>query len=419
MKTSLTIAETFVGCGGSHLGFKKNGFETVFVNDIWKDALFTLSTNNKELTEEQVICEDICKLDCNKLLEQFPKLSSLDVLMGGVVCKGFSMAGLRNPYDERNYLYLQQLRLVESFKPKISVIENVPGMVSMKILQRDNVDDRFKELDDMFKDLKSSRGRKITLQKKLQMNDYENDEEKQLLTKEVEDIDAKTKDLMDKKETLKEELSTHMYSVLDDIKDRYNMLGYTVYTKVICCADFGGYTNRRRLFIVAIRNDIKTEWTWPEATHDKQGSNNLPKWRTVGDALSLIDYIDKNNPIIDIDNKPMNHKESSVEKFKKITSKKDKTSEKYFSRGSCQRLNADECAPTLVPGHSAFQIHPKEHRSITVREGATISGFPTDYKFCGSHSDKCMQIGNAIPVHLSYAVALQVKKHLDRQDFSQ
>ena len=51
----------------------------------------------------------------------------LDVLFGGVVCKGFSLAGEKSPSDERNYFYHKQLELVEEFRPKISIIENVIG----------------------------------------------------------------------------------------------------------------------------------------------------------------------------------------------------------------------------------------------------------------------------------------------------
>ena len=36
-----------------------------------------------------------------------------------------------------------------------------------------------------------------------------------------------------------------------------------------------------------------------------------------------------------------------------------------------------------------------------------------DFKFCGSHSDRCMQIGNAIPVHLGEALAKSVCNLLD------
>ena len=108
----------------------------------------------------------------------------------------------------------------------------------------------------------------------------------------------------------------------------------------------------------------------------------------------------------------MNHRKKTIEKFKKIKAGV-KSKEGYFSRGSSSRLFIDKPAPTLVPGHSSFQIHPTEHRSITVREGATISGFPINYKFCGSHTDRCMQIGNAIPVQLGETLAKCAKKLLN------
>ena len=137
---------------------------------------------------------------------------------------------------------------------------------------------------------------------------------------------------------------------------------------------------------------------------------NVPDLLTVKDAFNLMDE-NINNPLIDPDNKPMNHKASTVEKFKKITC--DKKSGGFSSRGTSNRLHLNKPAPTLVPGHSSFQIHPIEHRSISVREGATISGFPITYKFKGSHSDRCMQIGNAIPVQLGQILAKCAKKVLE------
>jgi site-specific DNA-cytosine methylase len=122
------VAETFVGCGGSHFGFKKSGFQSVFVNDIWEDAINTLKQNDSSLKPNEVICDDIYNINSETLSKKNIDISNIDVFIGGVVCKGFSLAGVRNPYDERNYLYLQQLRLVGILKPKISIIENVPGL---------------------------------------------------------------------------------------------------------------------------------------------------------------------------------------------------------------------------------------------------------------------------------------------------
>ena len=107
----------------------------------------------------------------------------------------------------------------------------------------------------------------------------------------------------------------------------------------------------------------------------------------------------------------MSHKSSTIEKFKNISSNM-KSSDSYFSRGTSSRLSMDKSAPTLVPGHSSFQIHPFEHRSITVREGAIITGFDKNFKFYGSHTSRCMQIGNAVPINMAYNIALQCKKYL-------
>ena len=78
------------------------------------------------------------------------------------------------------------------------------------------------------------------------------------------------------------------------------------------------------------------------------------------------------------------------------------------------RLDGNKPSPTLVPGHSNFPVHPREHRCITVREAATITGFPLDYVFVGSHTKRCEEVGNAVPIPLSTAIAKSVKDLLDQ-----
>ena len=50
--TGYTIFETFVGAGGSHIGFMQENFRTVYVNDFIDDCLKTLVYNNQNLIEE-------------------------------------------------------------------------------------------------------------------------------------------------------------------------------------------------------------------------------------------------------------------------------------------------------------------------------------------------------------------------------
>lgn len=55
----------------------------------------------------------------------------IDAVMGGPPCQGFSLAGRRNVYDERNSLVFDFIRLVCEIRPKAWVMENVPGLASM------------------------------------------------------------------------------------------------------------------------------------------------------------------------------------------------------------------------------------------------------------------------------------------------
>jgi len=388
-----SIAETFVGCGGSHFGFKKAGFKSIFVNDMWDDAIETLRINNPDLNDNQIILDNIENIDAEYLSQRNINYENLDVLFGGIVCKGFSLAGIRNPYDPRNYLYLQQLRLVEILRPKISIIENVPGIMSMKILKRDeSIKEMCIKLTDICENHKKLRGKLIALTK--------DDSPISIL----EGVKDELNTLTFERKQLENSLEGYMYNVIEHIENLYEDLGYIVHKKVLKCSEYNCATDRKRLFIVAIRNDTNINWEYPEST-------TLINSPTVRDALDMLDINGVNNPVTDIDNRPMTHKSLTIEKFKNIHSGQ-KNSESYFSRGTSSRLSMDKSAPTLVPGHSSFQIHPTEHRSITVREGAIITGFDKNFKFYGSHTSRCMQIGNAVPINMAYHMALQCKKYL-------
>lgn len=399
-----TIFETFVGAGGSHLGFKKNGFKSVFVNDIDENCIKTLLYNNPEIKESAVVkVGDMTKLDADLLLKEMNlKIGELDVMFGGIVCKGFSLAGERSPNDKRNKFYQYQLDLVEKIRPKISVIENVPGIVNAKILRNDTPEELKEEVNILWKKLENYKGFKANARKNNNV------------TKELEE---KGKNLRKEKEHLIAKLNELkcFVSVSEDIENIYKSIGYNVQRKVLNSAQFGSYTKRERIIFVAVRDDIDIKFEYPKPIYKDE-----KEYLTVGDALKLIDYTKD-----DVDNIPMNHNEKTIERFKylkegenlaKIADRlpQELKISKFYSRGSTMRLDSKKSSPTLVPGHSNFPIHPFENRCITVREASTITGFPLDYKFFGSHSKRCEQVGNAVPPALSYAIAKQCKKLLDK-----
>lgn len=430
-----TIYETFVGAGGSHLGFKNNHFISKYVNDFSKEALQTLVNNNPEIARTAWV-DDTSIVDVNPddiLKKTHMKQGEVDVLFGGIVCKGFSLAGERSPNDERNYFYRKQLEIVEATRPKISVIENVPGIQNAEVLSSEAPKEIADEIDKIWQALENYKGQKAELRKKNN------------ITKEFEE---KGRKLRRRKERILKQLKENGYliSVINDIEKRYKKLGYSVDRRVLNSACYGAATKRERVIIVAVRNDVLKKaygiddkhfddytfsFDYPIATHGNEqfkkkysylyekGKKVLPLV-TVNDALSTIDYSNKD----DVDNVPMNHDEKTVRRFKYIPEgdnianhidelPDDLKISRFYSRGNTMRLDGNQPSPTLVPGHSNFPIHPREHRSITVREAATITGFPNDYVFVGNHTKRCEEVGNAVPPALSTAVARQVKKVLD------
>jgi DNA (cytosine-5)-methyltransferase 1 len=75
------------------------------------------------------------------------------------------------------------------------------------------------------------------------------------------------------------------------------------------------------------------------------------------------------------------------------------------------RLTPHECAPT-IRASSGTPFHYAEDRLINVREAACLQSFPIDYKFWGDLVSQYKQVGNAVPVELSKAVARSVRQVL-------
>ena len=415
-----TVFETFVGAGGSHIGFKENSFKSVYVNDIDKDCITTLLYNNPEIKKTAFVeTNSIIDIDTENLLDNINlKEKDLDVMFGGIVCKGFSLAGERSPNDERNYYYHKQIELVGITKPKISIIENVKAFLNGKVLSSKTPKPIRSKVDEIWQKLENFKGQKAEYRKK------------NTITKEFEEYG---KNLRKEKEDLLNEIKSKQYliSVIDDIYVEYAKIGYKVSHKVLNTAWYGASTKRERVIIVAVRKDIDIEYKFPIPIYNsaeiktKLDFDNIPenykfkKPISLKEALKKIDYQKDDN-----DNKPMKHNKKTVDRFKYIKEGGNITEimellpdelkiSNFYSRGNTMRLHMDKLAPTLVPGHSNFPAHPKEHRSITVREAAIISCFPLKYKFFGNHSKRCEHVGNAVPPPLSKAIAKQCVILLD------
>lgn len=109
------------------------GFTPIGSIEIMEQAVETYKYNfvEKKGFEENIESRDIREKEVKKSLYNSVKGKSVDVIVGGFPCQGFSMAGNRIVTDKRNTLYLDMLEIVKNLRPKVVVMENVPGLRSM------------------------------------------------------------------------------------------------------------------------------------------------------------------------------------------------------------------------------------------------------------------------------------------------
>ncbi len=120
------IMDLFCGIGGFSYGFEMTQkYKTVLGVDIWPVALDTFKKNH---ASTEIYQGDIGSLD-EKYLSKYK--GEVDVIIAGPPCQGFSMAGKRDILDKRNNLFNEVIRVVECVSPKVVVIENVLGLLSM------------------------------------------------------------------------------------------------------------------------------------------------------------------------------------------------------------------------------------------------------------------------------------------------
>jgi len=116
-------ASFFAGIGGIDKGFEKAGFETVYANEIDKNAAVTFKANFPNVPI--AIC-DIQTLDAKKDIPAF------DIMIAGFPCQAFSVAGYRQGFDDekgRGNLFFDLIRIIDEKKPSVVFLENVKNLV--------------------------------------------------------------------------------------------------------------------------------------------------------------------------------------------------------------------------------------------------------------------------------------------------
>ena len=199
---------------------------------------------------------------------------------------------------------------------------------------------------------------------------------------------------------------------LETIKNVIKELGYTlIEPRVLKAIQYDVPQKRERLILVAIRNDIApfVSFKWPDV---------CPEIRTLRDAFFAGDLYPTDVPASDGQKYPESKRKvmELVPEGGDWRDLPESIARDYMKRsydlgggktGMARRLSMDEPSLTLTCAPAQKQTercHPIETRPLTVREYARIQTFPDEWDFCGSLSSQYKQIGNAVPVNLSWAV---------------
>lgn len=121
---TFSAVDLFSGCGGLTQGLKKAGFEVIGAIEKDSSAAATYAANHPKVA---LVVDDIRVVDEESFRTDLGIASEdLTLLAGCAPCQGFSRHRRGDSTDDRNDLVLEILRFVQSFKPLIVFMENVP-----------------------------------------------------------------------------------------------------------------------------------------------------------------------------------------------------------------------------------------------------------------------------------------------------
>lgn len=122
----MNVISLFSGCGGLDLGFEKAGFTIPLANEFDPSIFATFKINHPQTHLLEGDIRKITKEDIKPYIS-----GEIDGIIGGPPCQSWSEAGaLRGINDARGQLFFDYIRILQDFKPKFFLAENVSGMLA-------------------------------------------------------------------------------------------------------------------------------------------------------------------------------------------------------------------------------------------------------------------------------------------------
>ena len=357
------VLDLFSGAGGLSRGFMDAGYNVVLGVDFDDAALKTFKANHGKSEAMKLDLFDHSNIDKITEYLEHNKLS-IDVLVGGPPCQGFSVAGPRNMDDKRNSLYLAMVKLADILKPQAVILENVPGMIQIN----DGIG--AKRIVQDFAEI----GYKM-VPKLLYAPDYGIPQiRKRVFFVGLRDTDTEfefPEAFVDKE---------HYITCEDAIGDLPSL--QTADGEII-------YGEEEQDYLFDASNEYQKEMRKRSTkVHNHIGSVPIEKTKTM---ISM------------------------VPEGKNYKALPEEYSCLYKYHEALTRYHSKKPSLTINTGHRSH-FHYKWNRIPTVRESARLQSFPDDFIFYGNKSEQYRQVGNAVPPMLGKVVAKKLLQYLKENE---
>lgn len=351
----MNVVDLFSGCGGLSYGFVEAGCDVIVGIDNDDVALKTFEYNHPGSVGLNL---DLFNPDfINELADKVGN-RTVDIIVGGPPCQGFSLTGTRKEEDPRNNLYKAMFITAERFKPKAILIENVPSLARL--------------YDGKFYDLIIS---------EFEKNGNYNFESKELyapdygvpqIRKRIFFIGIR-KDVGEVKFPspikTKENYVT-CSEALSDLPPLQDTLGEEIQK----------YSSKpKNDYQKLMRKDSKEIYNHIATKHTDLVVNVISQVPDGGNYKDLPEGV------------------GDSRKFNEAWT----------------RYNSKKPSKTIDTGHRNH-FHYKYNRIPTVRENARLQSFPDNFVFIGNKTQQYRQVGNAVPPLLSYYIAKSILEIIRR-----
>lgn len=394
-----TVVDLFCGAGGLSNGFFRAGFRTILAIDQNPKVIRTFKLNHPEVPESHVLCEDLRDFNRDaQRIETILKGQSVDVLVGGPPCQGFSRIGWRSrgsgkrfeaTEDDRNHLYSELISLLKHIKPKVVLMENVPGIGEVRFPDGSSFQEvterAMRELGYQPSTWTINAASFGVPQVRVRRVIVGTSLSKTPISPPVPKYYAKQ--YQRRGNSLDQELPGDLekpISVMEAIGD----LPMLEVDDGLWVAKASNVSNSKSRYFERYALKHPAGLIFSHKTRF-QNTADLERYGSLNPGDTYMDLLQR-RPDLE------NYRTDGFE-------------DKYY------RLHPDRPSRTIVAhlrkdGNSF--VHPEQVRSISVREAARLQSFDDEYIFTGSRGDQFEQIGNAVPPLMAEAMAKAILEHI-------